>query len=119
MLRRLNVVLFTTDIGSGAQIGEHFMLFHANCICIGDRVTIGRNVYLVHHNTITTGPRFDETAHDRVSIADNVILGCGVRVLGNLSIGRDSFVGAGAVVTETLPDCSFHFAGPGERVALD
>jgi serine O-acetyltransferase len=85
---------------------------------VGDRVTLGRNVYLVHHNTIATGPRFDESSSDRVVIADNVIIGCGARVIGNISIGRDSFVGAGAVVTESLPDCSFHFSGPGERLDL-
>lgn len=115
LLRRTSIVLFTADISSQAEIGEHFMLFHSNCIYISHRVRIGRNVYLVHHNTIATGPRPDEQPEDWVEIADNVIVGCGARILGNLTIGRDTFVGAGAVVTESLPDCSFHLCGPGEK----
>jgi len=91
------------------------MLMHSNCIFIGNRVRIGRNVYLVHHNTIATGPRPDESSDDLVVIDDNVIVGCGARILGNITIGHDTFLGAGAVVTQSLPECSFHFAGPGEK----
>jgi len=115
LLHRINVVLFTADISSQAEIGEHFMLFHSNCIYVSDRVRIGRNVYLVHHNTIATGPRPDERPDDWVEIADNVIVGCGARILGNVTIGRETFIGAGAVVTENLPECSFHLGGPGEE----
>ena len=115
LLRRANIVMFTADISSKAEIGEHFMLFHSNGIYVSDRVRIGRDVYLVHHNTIATGPRPGERADDLVEIADSVIIGCGARILGNITIGRDTFVGAGAVVTESLPDCSFHLGGPGEK----
>jgi|SRR5580692_5007581 serine O-acetyltransferase len=118
VLRRLNIVFFTTDISSRAVIGEHFILFHANGIYIGDKVRIGNNVSLVHHNTIATGPRADEQPGDLVVIDDNTVVGCGVRILGNLTIGHDTFIGTGAVVTESLPECSFHFAGPGEKVEL-
>jgi len=48
------------DIASQAVIAEHFMLAHANGIHIGEHVRIGRNVYLVHHNTVSTRPRVDE-----------------------------------------------------------
>jgi serine O-acetyltransferase len=114
VLRWLNIVLFTTDISSQAVIDEQFILFHANGIYIGDRVRIGKNISLVHHNTIATGPRVDEQSGDLVVIDDNTVVGCGVRILGNLTIGHDTFIGAGAVVTESLPECSFHLAGPGE-----
>ena len=118
VLRRFNVMMFTTDIGSAAVIGEHFMLLHANCIHIGNRVRIGSNVYLVHHNTIETGPRPGQSGDDLVVIDDNVVIGCGVRVVGNLTIGHDTFIGAGAVVTDSLPECSFYFSGPGEKAEL-
>ncbi|HTB81373.1 MAG TPA: hypothetical protein VK717_10850 [Opitutaceae bacterium] len=118
LLRRLNIVLFTTDISSQAVIGQHFMLFHANGIYVGDRVRIGNNVSLVHHNTISTGPRVDEQSGDLVVVDDNVVIGCGARILGNITIGHDTFIGAGAVVTESLPECSFHFSGPGETMEL-
>lgn len=113
-LRLLSVVLFTTDIAPSAVIGEHFMLYHANGINICGRARIGRNVHLVHHSTIATGPRPGERCGDRVVIEDDVVIGCGVRVVGNLTVGTGSFLGAGAVVTESIPACSFYLAGPGE-----
>jgi serine O-acetyltransferase len=118
LLRRLNIVFFTTDISSQAVIGQHFMLFHANGIYVGDKVRIGSNVSLVHHNTISTGPRVGERSGDLVVVDDNVVIGCGARILGNITIGHDTFIGAGAVVTESLPECSFHFSGPGEIMDL-
>jgi len=48
-------------------------------------------------------------------IDENVGLGCGARIVGNVTIGHDSFIGAGAVVTDSLPECSFYFCGPGEE----
>jgi serine O-acetyltransferase len=117
-LRWLNTVLFTTDISSRAVIGEHFILYHANGIYIGDNVRIGNNITLIHHNTIATGPRVDEQPGDQVVIDDNTVIGCGVRIIGNLTVGHDSFIGTGAVVTESLPSHSFYFSGPGEIMEL-
>ncbi len=118
-LRRVNIVLFNTDISSQAVIGEHFILYHANGIYVGDKVRIGNNISLVHHNTIATGPRVDERPGDLVVIDDNTVVGCGARIVGSLTVGHDSFIGASAVVTESLPSHSFHFAGPGEKNELN
>jgi len=114
-LRRLNLVLFTTDIASAAVIGEHFILYHANGINIGAGARLGNNVHLVHHSTVATGPRPGERPSDRVIIGDDVVMGCGVRVVGDLTVGTGAFLGAGAVVTESIPDYSFYLAGPGEH----
>jgi serine O-acetyltransferase len=118
VLHWINTVFFTTDISSQAVIGEHFVLYHANSIYIGDHVCLGRNVSLIHHNTIATGPRMDEQPGDRVVIDDNTVVGCGARIVGNLTVGHDTFIGAGAVVTDSLPSHSFHFGGPGEKIEL-
>lgn len=117
LLRWANTVFFTTDISSQAIIGEHFILYHANGIFIGDQARLGNNIALVHHNTIATGPRLDQRPDDRVVIEDNTVVGCGARIIGNVTIGHDSFIGTGAVVTENLPPYSFHFSGPGEETA--
>jgi serine O-acetyltransferase len=112
--RQLNIVLFTTDIASAAVIGEHLIIYHANGINICARARLGKNVHLVYHNTIAIGPRPDERPGDQVIIEDDVVVGCGVRILGNLTVGTGAFLGAGAVVTESVPEYSFYVAGPGE-----
>jgi serine O-acetyltransferase len=117
-LRFLNVVLFTTDIASTTVVGEHFMLYHGNGINIGGRVRIGNNVHLVHHSTIATGPSPWGSPSDEIVIEDDVVMGCGVRVLGNLTIGTGSFLTAGSVVTESIPAHSFYLAGPGEAADI-
>ena len=114
-LRCLNVMLFTTDIDSAAVIGEHFVLYHANGINIGARARVGHNVHLVHHCTIATGPRPGEGPADQVVIEDDVVVGCGVRIVGDLTIGVGSFLGAGAVVTASVAPYSFYLTGPGEN----
>jgi serine O-acetyltransferase len=113
-LRYLNLVLFTTDIGSAARIDAPFILYHANGINIGGRARLGRNVHLVHHCTIATGPRVDERPDDCVVLEDDVIVGCGARIVGNLTVGAGAFIGAGAVALRDISPYSFYVAGPGE-----
>ena len=109
LLRRLNIILFTTDIGSQAQIGRAFLLYHANDIVITPNCEIGPGVHLVHHNSILIGPRPGMNPEtDKVVIEENVVMGCGARVVGSLTIGHDSFIAANAVVTESLPPYSFY-----------
>ena len=107
-LRYLNLVAFSIDIGSRAQIGAGLIIYHPNCVVICDQCVAGKNLHLVHHNTVAIGPR--ETAHsatDRVRIGDDVVLGCGSRLVGPLTLGNHCFVGANAVVTEDAPPGSF------------
>ena len=109
LLRRVNIIFFTTDIGSKAQIGRSFFLYHPNGIVITPNCEIGANVHLVHQNSIMIGPRPGmNPATDKVVIGENVVMGCGARVIGNLTIGHDSFIAANAVVTESLPPYSFY-----------
>jgi len=104
-VRNINIVLFSIDIGSRAQIDAGFIICHPNCVVIGDECVAGRKLILVHHNTIIMrGPG----AAGRVEIADDVTLGCGSRILGPVSVGANSFIGANAVVRENLPASSFH-----------
>ncbi|WP_106403277.1 sugar O-acetyltransferase [Actinocorallia populi] len=74
-------------------------------ITIGDDVQIGPNVQLLTPtHPIEPGPRRDKWEAARpITIADNVWLGGGVIVLAGVTIGENTVVGAGAVVTRDLP----------------
>ena len=107
-LRFFNIVAFSIDIGSRAQIGAGLIIYHPSCVVICDQCVAGKNLHLVHHNTVAIGPR--ESAHratDRVRIGDNVVLGCGSRIVGALTLGNHCFVGANAVVTTDAAAGSF------------
>ena len=102
---------FRCDYGSQLCIGERtfvnfgLVALDAAPITIGDDVQIGPNVQLLTPtHPIDPGARRDKwEAAEPIGVGDNVWLGGGVIVLPGVSIGRDTVVGAGAVVTRDLP----------------
>jgi acetyltransferase-like isoleucine patch superfamily enzyme len=105
---------FYCDLGSNIEIGDHFFAnfnFTAlDCgkIKIGDHVQIGPNVGLYtpeHPLDIEQRRAWLETAGP-ITIEDDVWIGGGVTVLGDVTIGARSVIGAGSVVTKSIPaDC--------------
>ena len=99
------------DYGSNVRIGARcfanvgLVALDVAPITIGDDVQIGPNVQLLTPtHPVDPGPRREKwEAAEPITIGDNVWLGGGVVVLPGVSIGRDTVVGAGAVVTRDLP----------------
>ena len=102
---------FRCDYGSHTFVGTRtFANFGLVCldvarITIGDDVQIGPNVQLLTAtHPVEAGSRRDKWESARpIRIGDNAWLGGGVVVLPGVSIGKDSVVGAGAVVTHDVP----------------
>ncbi len=102
---------FLCDYGSQLRIGARtfvnfgLVALDAAAITIGDDVQIGPNVQLLTPtHPIEPGPRRDKwEAAEPIVVGDNVWLGGGVIVLPGVTIGPDTVVGAGAVVTRDLP----------------
>ncbi|GAA2513952.1 sugar O-acetyltransferase [Pilimelia columellifera] len=99
---------YGTQLALGARCFVNFGLVALDCapITIGDDVQIGPNVQLLTaEHPVAPAARRDRWESARpITIGDNVWLGAGVIVLAGVSIGRDTVVGAGAVVTRDLPD---------------
>ncbi|WP_244930572.1 sugar O-acetyltransferase [Nocardioides sp. W7] len=99
------------DYGSQLRIGARsfvnfgLMALDVAAITIGDDVQIGPNVQLLTPtHPVEPGPRRDKwEAAQPITIGDNVWLGGGVIVCPGVSIGADTVVGAGSVVTKDLP----------------
>jgi maltose O-acetyltransferase len=87
-------------------------------ITIGDDVQIGPNVQLLTPtHPIDPGPRRAKwEAGEPIAIGDNVWLGGGVIVLPGVTIGEDTVVGAGSVVTRDLPAGVVAFGNPAQVV---
>lgn len=92
-----------SEIDPRAKIGEGLRIIHGMGIIIGIEAIIGKNAYLYNHITIGYKGVHDEGT-GQAKIGDNVRIGAGARILGNISIGHNVTIGANAVVTKSLPD---------------
>ena len=117
MLAIFNIVMFTVEIQSGAEIGPGLVLAHANGVLISDYAVIGRNCVLMHQNSVVIGPREGvDPVDDRIVLADDVVVGLGARLVGNITIGNGSVIGANAVVTRSCPSGSVMVGVPARNV---
>lgn len=95
--------VYGVDAHPGAVLKYGIMLDHATGIVIGETSTIGRNCYILHSVTLgSTGKGADFDRHPK--IGNNVKIGAGAKVLGNVRIESDAFVGAGAIVTVNVKE---------------
>ncbi|OKH81586.1 maltose acetyltransferase [Mycobacterium sp. ST-F2] len=96
---------YQTTIGARTFANWGLILLDVARISIGDDVQIGPNVQLLTAtHPLEPGPRRDKwEAAEPITIGDNVWLGGGVIVCPGVTIGADTVVGAGSVVTRDLP----------------
>eukprot|EP00200_Dunaliella_tertiolecta_P001238 CAMPEP_0202363852 /NCGR_PEP_ID=MMETSP1126-20121109/15479_1 /ASSEMBLY_ACC=CAM_ASM_000457 /TAXON_ID=3047 /ORGANISM="Dunaliella tertiolecta, Strain CCMP1320" /LENGTH=390 /DNA_ID=CAMNT_0048958347 /DNA_START=100 /DNA_END=1272 /DNA_ORIENTATION=- len=94
--------LFDVDIHPGARIGRGVMLDHATGIVIGETAVVGENVSMLHHVSLGGSGTGRGVRHP--NIGHGVLLGAGVIVLGPVSLGAGSKVGAGSVVVSDIPE---------------
>ena len=102
------------EIHPGAQIGEGFFIDHGHGVVIGETTIIGNNVTL--YQGVTLGGTGNETGKRHPTIEDNVMISSGAKVLGSITIGKNSKIGAGSVVLEEVPPNSTVVGVPGRVV---
>ena len=88
------------EIHPAAKIGRRFFIDHGMGVVIGATTIIGDDVMLYHD--VTLGARGIEYGKRHPTIANNVIIGAGARVLGNVTVGEGSRISANAVITSDL-----------------
>ncbi|MCW3493914.1 serine O-acetyltransferase EpsC [Microbacterium sp. SSM24] len=89
------------EIHPGATIGRRFFIDHGMGVVIGETAEVGDDVMLYHG--VTLGGRQREGGKRHPTIEDGVAIGAGAKVLGPITIGAGSVVGANAVVTRDAP----------------
>lgn len=108
------------EIHPGAKIGKRFFIDHGAGVVIGETAVIGDNVMLYHQVTLgATGwwrPRRGRQQKRHPTIEDNVTIGVGAAVLGPITIGQGSTIGAMALVLESVPSNSVVAAKPTEML---
>jgi serine O-acetyltransferase len=102
------------EIHPGAEIGHRFFVDHGMGVVIGETTIIGDDVTL--YQGVTLGGTGKETGKRHPTLRNNVVIGAGARVLGNITIGENCRVGAGSVVLRDVPDNSTIVGVPGHIV---
>lgn len=102
------------EIHPGATIGEGFFIDHGMGVVIGETTEIGKNVTLYHG--VTLGGVSSHKGKRHPTIEDNVVIGAGAKVLGAITIGASSRIGANAVVVKSVPPNSVVVGVPGQVV---
>jgi len=102
------------EIHPGATIGHRFFIDHGMGVVIGETTEIGDDVLL--YQNVTLGGTGTERGKRHPTIGNNVVIGTGAKVLGNIRIGNHVRVGAGSVVIRPVPDNSTVVGVPGRVV---
>lgn len=92
------------EIHPGATIGRRFFIDHGMGIVIGETAEIGDDVMLYHGVTLGGSELVQRKRHP--TIGNGVMIGAGAKVLGPVTIGAGSAIGANAVVTKDAPENS-------------
>jgi len=102
------------EIHPGATIGKGLFIDHGMGVVIGETSVIGDNVTLFQG--VTLGGTGKEKGKRHPTLGDNVVAGAGAKILGNITVGNNTLIGANAVVIRDIPDDSTVVGVPG-RVA--
>jgi serine O-acetyltransferase len=102
------------EIHPGANIGRRFFIDHGMGVVIGETTEIGDDVLI--YQGVTLGGTGKEKGKRHPTIGNNVVIGTGAKVLGNIRIGDHVKVGAGSVVVHSVPDHSTVVGVPGRIV---
>ncbi|MBK5092565.1 MAG: serine O-acetyltransferase, partial [Actinobacteria bacterium] len=89
------------EIHQGARIGKGFFIDHGMGVVIGETTEIGDNVTIFQG--VTLGGTGKEKGKRHPTIEDNVVIAAGAKVLGPITIGENSRVGAQSVVLQDVP----------------
>ncbi len=102
------------EIHPGATIGSGFFIDHGMGVVIGETAEVGADVTIYHG--VTLGGTSLNKGKRHPTLGDRVVVGAGAKVLGNITIGEDSRVGANAVVVKSVPANAVVVGVPGQIV---
>ncbi|MFA6843265.1 MAG: serine O-acetyltransferase [Bacilli bacterium] len=110
--RRTNI-----EIHPAATIGKRLFIDHGTGVVIGETSVIGDDCTIYH------GVTLGGTGHDAVkrhpTIGNNVMIGTGSKVLGNIKVGNNVKIGADTVVLKDIPDNVTVIGSPGRIISVN
>ncbi len=105
------------EIHPGAKIGREFFIDHGSGVVIGETAEIGARVTI--YQGVTLGGTGFQRGKRHPTIEDNVTIGSGAKLLGPITVGHGSKVGANTVVVTDVPDHATVVGNPGHIVRVE
>lgn len=105
------------EIHPAAKIGNGFFIDHGMGVVIGETADIGENVTL--YQGVTLGGTGFATGKRHPTVQDNVTIGSGAKLLGPITVGHGSKIGANSVVIHDVPPNSTVVGNPGHPVRVE
>jgi serine O-acetyltransferase len=102
------------EIHPGAKIGRRLFIDHGVGVVIGETAVVGDDVTL--YQGVTLGGTGKELGKRHPTIEDNVVVGGGAKILGNITVGKNCRIGAGSVVLRNVPEDSTVVGVPGHII---
>lgn len=115
IISHLNRFLTGIEIHPGAQIGEGLFMDHGMGIVIGETAVIGDNCHL--NQGVTLGGTSTKREKRHPTLRDNVQIGAGATLMGNITVGEHARIGAGSVVLTNVPPYATVVGVPGHVIA--
>ena len=107
---------FGVDIHPAATIGHGILIDHATNIVIGETAKVGDNVSILHG--VTLGGTGKDTGDRHPKIGDGVLISAHAQLIGNIKVGKNAKIGAGAVVLTNVPAHTTFAGVPARRVGI-
>src|SRR5499425_175617 len=105
------------EIHPAAKLGPGLFIDHGMGVVIGETAEVGRNVSLLQG--VTLGGTSNKREKRHPTLADNVVVGAGAKIIGAFTIGAGSRIGAGSVVVREVPENSVVVGVPGRVTFRD
>ena len=102
------------EIHPGAQVGRRLFIDHGMGVVIGETAIVGEDVTL--YQGVTLGGTGKDQGKRHPTLLDNVVVGGGAKILGNITVGHNCRIGAGSVVLRSVPDNSTVVGVPGHII---
>lgn len=101
LVHRWSILLTGADVAPAAEFGPGLMIGHGVGLVVGHEVRGGARVHLLHG--VTLGGTTPRHRGEMPRLGDDVFVGAGACVLGDITVGDGAFIGVHAVVTEDVP----------------
>ena len=117
LISQLARFLTGIEIHPGATLGAGILIDHGMGVVIGETAELGDRITIYHGTTL--GGTGKEKGKRHPTVGNNVVIGAGAKILGNISIGSNSKIGANSVVINDVPEGATVVGIPGRVVKIN